>query len=268
MMVLSAEFAMGDLIAVLTIGILLAMAVALVAAEEAIARTNSVRAEAMADSLPDPERVRPLLRLLEEPEAVLNPLRLVVLMVQLTETTLVAVLANKFLAWPLVVGIVAANICVVFVVAEALPRTLGILRTDRLALGLARPAELLVRFWPIRILADFLIKITNVVVPGRGLRKGPFSTPEELIALADAAVEDSVLEKGERDLIESVIEFGDTVVREVMVPRTDMTSVEQGRDGRRSAGGDLRCRLLPRPGPRRQRRRCRRAGLRQGSDSS
>lgn len=218
---------MGDLIAVLTIGILLAMAVALVAAEEAIARTNSVRAEAMADSLPDPERVRPLIRLLEEPEAVLNPLRLVVLMVQLTETTLVAVLANKFLAWPLVVGIVAANICVVFVVAEALPRTLGILRTDRLALGLARPAELLVRFWPIRILADFLIKITNVVVPGRGLRKGPFSTPEELIALADAAVEDSVLEKGERDLIESVIEFGDTVVREVMVPRTDMRSVSK-----------------------------------------
>ncbi|MGI9614967.1 MAG: hemolysin family protein, partial [Acidimicrobiales bacterium] len=134
-------------------------------------------------------------------------------------------LAGKFLSWPASLAIVALNICVVFVVTEAVPRTLGIIRSDRVALALAGPVLVVVRFPPIRLLARALIWITNIVVPGRGLRQGPFAFPEELIALADAAVEDAVLDVDERDLIESVIEFGDTIVREVMVPRTDMTTI-------------------------------------------
>ncbi|MGF1596344.1 MAG: hemolysin family protein [Acidimicrobiales bacterium] len=221
--VVAVAFGSGDVVALVAIVVLLGLAVMLVAAEEALTRTNAVRAEAMAES--DPTRAARLLTLLEEPEAAINPLRLLVVIVQLAETTLVAILANRFLALPWVVAVVALNMCVVFVVAEAVPRTMGILRTDSLALALSRPVAVLARFTPLRLLVDALISVTNVLVPGRGLRQGPFSSPLELIALADAAVEDSVLEQGERDLIESVIEFGGTVVREVMVPRTDMTTV-------------------------------------------
>jgi CBS domain containing-hemolysin-like protein len=223
MSTLAANFGSADGLALIAIVLLLAAAVVLVAAEEALTRTNIVRATSMAEA--EPKRAKRLVKILEEPEAVVNPLRLVVLIVQLTETTLVAVLANRFFAWPLVVACVAANVGVVFVVAEAVPRTVGILRADRTALALAGPMQLLARFAPIRLLANALISITNVVVPGRGLRQGPFLSAQELIALADAAVEDEVLEQEERDLIESVIEFGATVVREVMVPRTDMTTV-------------------------------------------
>ncbi len=67
--------------------------------------------------------------------------------------------------------------------------------------------------------------MTNVLLPGKGLKEGPFVSEEELLALADVAVEDDVIEEEERDLIESIIEFGDTVVREVMVPRPDMVTV-------------------------------------------
>ena len=222
-MILAAEFTSIDALAIAAIVILLVLSVALVAADEAITRTNVVRAASMSDV--EPARVARLIRILEEREGFINPLRLVVLMVQLTETTLVALLATRFLSWLPAVAVVAVNICVVFVVAEAVPRTLGILRTDRVALSLARPVELIVRFLPVRLLANGLISITNLMVPGRGLRQGPFSLPQELIALADAAVEDAVIDVDERDLIESVIEFGDTIVREVMVPRTDMTTV-------------------------------------------
>jgi putative hemolysin len=224
-MTLAATFGLADMGAVIAIVVLLGLAVVLVAAEEALTRTSPVRVESLSET--SPLRVARLVRMLEEPEAVINPLRLIVLMVQLTETTLVAVLANRFLAWPLLLVAVAANVCVVFVVAEAVPRTIGILRADRTALALARPIDLLAHFTPIQLLAGALISITNWVVPGRGLRKGPFSSAQELIALADAAVEDDVLEQDERDLIESVIEFGGTVVREVMVPRTDMTTVDR-----------------------------------------
>lgn len=223
MSLLAAQFGSGDAMVLVAIGLLLLLAFALVAAEEALTRMNTVRAESMAET--DPKRVARLLAVIEEWEAVINPLRLVVLIVQLTETTLVALLANRFLMSPVVALVVAVNICVVFVVAEAVPRTMGILRTDALALFLTRPVAFLTGFFPIRLLADLLISVTNIVVPGKGLRQGPFSLPEELIALADAAVEDAVLVQEERDLIESVIEFGGTVVREVMVPRTDMTTV-------------------------------------------
>jgi CBS domain containing-hemolysin-like protein len=223
MTVLAATFGSADAVALIAIVVLLVMAVVLVAAEEALTRTNLVRATSLVET--DPKRAERLVRILEEPEAVINPLRLVVLMVQLTETTLVAVLATRFFTWPAVLALVVLNVGVVFVVAEAVPRTLGILRTDGTALVLARPIQLLARFAPIRLVANLLISLTNVVVPGRGLRQGPFSSAQELIALADAAVEDDVLEQEERDLIESVIEFGATIVREVMVPRTDMTTV-------------------------------------------
>jgi CBS domain containing-hemolysin-like protein len=112
-------------------------------------------------------------------------------------------------------------------VAEAVPRTLAILHTERIALLASGPVTLLLRLGPIRLLARALIGLTNWIVPGGGLQTGPFAMPEELIAFADAAVEDAVIEQTERDLIESVIEFGDTIVREVMVPRTDMTTIER-----------------------------------------
>ena len=75
------------------------------------------------------------------------------------------------------------------------------------------------------MVARGLIGITNVILPGKGLKKGPFVSQEELLAFADVAVEEDVIEHEERELIESIIEFGDTVAREVMVPRLDMVTV-------------------------------------------
>src|SRR5690606_10434636 len=65
----------------------------------------------------------------------------------------------------------------------------------------------------------------NVIVPGRGLKKGPFVSESELLGIVEAAAEDEVIEHEERELIESIIEFGDTVAREVMVPRPDMVII-------------------------------------------
>ena len=78
----------------------------------------------------------------------------------------------------------------------------------------------------LRLLARGLIGLTNVIIPGKGLKEGPYVSEQELLALADAAVEEDVIEREERQLIHSIIEFGDTVVREVMVPRPDMVAIE------------------------------------------
>ena len=206
--------------------VLLVVAFVLVLVEAAFGQTSQIRMETLAES--DQARAGRVIALLEHPEKVLNPLRLVIVLVLLTQASLVAIWAGgRFDAAGWIVLAVAVNGAVVFVGAEAAPRTLGLLHADRVALALTTPVVALIGLPPVRFLAKALIGLANVIVPGRGLHRGPFALPEELIALADAAVEDSVLEQDERDLIESVIEFGDTVVREVMVHRTDMTTVEQ-----------------------------------------
>ena len=68
-------------------------------------------------------------------------------------------------------------------------------------------------------------KVANLVLPGKGLKEGPYVTEEELLAMADTAADEEVIEREERKLIHSIIDFGDTVAREVMVPRPDMVTV-------------------------------------------
>src|SRR5262249_18333018 len=76
------------------------------------------------------------------------------------------------------------------------------------------------------VLTRGFIGLANVVLPGRGLRAGPFVTEEEILTMADVAAQEAAIETEERELIHSIFEFGDTVVREVMVPRPDMLAAE------------------------------------------
>ncbi len=222
----SATFGTFDVLAIVAAFGLLLFVIVTVAAEEGFARSSRARANSLIED--EPKRAPRLEALLARPDdAVRNPLRLLVVMAQLTQSALVAILAYRFLRQPMVSVVIVLNLAVVFVLGEAVPRTMAILYVDQVALMLARPIGLLLRVGPTRFLARALIGITNIIVPGRGLRQGPFALPEELIALADAAVEDEIIEQTERDLIESVIEFGGTVVREVMVPRTDMITVDR-----------------------------------------
>src|SRR5438552_17356749 len=81
-------------------------------------------------------------------------------------------------------------------------------------------------FPPIRGVTSAIFGLSNAILPGKGLKQGPFVSEEELLAMADAAVAEEVIEREQRALIHSIIELGDTVVRAAMVPRADMVTVE------------------------------------------
>jgi CBS domain containing-hemolysin-like protein len=89
-------------------------------------------------------------------------------------------------------------------------------------------------------LASLLILIGNAVTPGRGFREGPFATQVELRELVDLAEQRGVVESGERQMIHSVFALGDTIAREVMVPRTDMVWIEGTKTLRQALGLFLR----------------------------
>ena len=78
------------------------------------------------------------------------------------------------------------------------------------------------------------------MTPGRGYRDGPFESEAELRDLVDMAEESLLIEAGERQMIHSVFELGDTVVREVMVPRTDMVTMDQDKTLRQAMSLFLR----------------------------
>ncbi len=210
---------LGAVIAVL---ILVSMLLAL--AETSLVRVSRVRAIALAEE--GRRGAERLAQLVERPERFLNPVLLLVLVCHLVAATLVGVLAERTFGPAGVAVAIVFEIVVIFVVAEAVPKTFAVLHPDRAALFSAPFVWAIVRFPPIRLLSTLLIWVANVLVPGRGLKKGPFVSEEELLALADVAEEEEVIERQERKLIHSIIEFGDTVVREVMVPRTDMVTVE------------------------------------------
>ena len=73
-------------------------------------------------------------------------------------------------------------------------------------------------------LPQLLILIGNAITPGRGFSEGPFASEAELRELVDLAEASSVIESGEREMIHSVFELGDTIVREVMVPAPTWSS--------------------------------------------
>ena len=156
----------------------------------------------------------------------LNLLLLLRLLCELSATTLVAVFTIREwgVTW-LAGGVTAGSMTVVsFVAVGVAPRTIG--RQHAYTVGrFAAPFVL----WLGRVLgplARLLILVGNAVTPGRGFRDGPFSTTVELRELVDLAEQRGVVEHGEREMIHSVFSLGDTIVREVMVPRTEMVWIE------------------------------------------
>lgn len=89
-------------------------------------------------------------------------------------------------------------------------------------------------------LSKLLILIGNAITPGKGFREGPFSSEVELRELVDMAQERGVVDEGEREMIHSVFELGDTITREVMVPRTEIVWIEQSKSLRQALALSLR----------------------------
>ncbi|MBL7500142.1 HlyC/CorC family transporter [Frankia sp. CNm7] len=111
-----------------------------------------------------------------------------------------------------------------YVLVGVMFRTLGRQHAPTVALAGAGLTVFLARiFGP---LPRLLIAFGNAVTPGKGYRDGPFASEAELRDLVDLAEENDVIEPAERDMIASVFELGDTLVREVMVPRPDMVFIE------------------------------------------
>ncbi|HEY7133919.1 MAG TPA: hemolysin family protein [Acidimicrobiia bacterium] len=214
----------SDWIIVAVIVVLFIVSTVMSLAETAFTRVNRIRVLALEEE--GTRHAGRLVRMLDSPVATLNAVLLVLLAAQLASATLLGVLMERLLG-PLGVAVgTLVEVGVFFVFAEVAPKTYALQHTERAALRVTPLLFALTTFPPLRVLSRALIGLANVVLPGRGLREGPFVTEDEIRTMADVAAEEQAIESQERHLIHSIFEFGDTLVREVMTPRPDMVAVE------------------------------------------
>ena len=208
-------------VALVVLGSLLALS------EASLTRITRVRALALRE---DGRRNADLLvQIQEDPPRYLNSVYLSVMFAQNGSAILVAILAERLFEGS-GVGVTIMSVAftlLYFVVVEAMSKTFAVLHSDRVALALAPLAWFLGRLLahPTRL----LIGIANVLLPGKGMREGPFVSEGDIRSMAEVGSEEGSIDEGEKQLIHSIFEFGDTIVREVMVPRPDIIAIEHDR---------------------------------------
>jgi len=118
---------------------------------------------------------------------------------------------------------------------EIIPKTVAVANNERWAVRLAPVLERVA--WLMTPLNNAFLLVTNQIVRLFGIRppaKGPFVTEDDIRNIVNVGAEQNVLEEQEREMIHSIIQFGDTIVREVMTPRPDMVAVEVNASARRA----------------------------------
>jgi CBS domain containing-hemolysin-like protein len=148
---------------------------------------------------------------------------------ELTATVTVTAVAMSTWGYrfPVALIVIVVMLLVCYVVIGVLPRTLGRQHAYGVGLAAARPTRALGRV--LAPVARLLILIGNAITPGKGFREGPFTSDVELREMVDIAGDRGVVEESERSMLQSVFELGDTIVREVMVPRTELVWIEDSK---------------------------------------
>jgi len=204
--------------------VLVVLAGVLASIEAALTAFSKVRADELVRS--GRRRAPRLRRLLDDPAPYLSTALFVRIACEMSAAALVTVVCLSLLPTTLGVVVAAGVMLVVsYVVLGVGPRTLGRQHADSVALAGSGFIRAMTRV--VGPIARLLIIVGNAITPGKGFPEGPFGSEAELRELVDLAEASRLIESGERQMIHSVFELGDTLSREVMVPRTDMVFIEQ-----------------------------------------
>ncbi|MEV8564650.1 hemolysin family protein [Streptomyces sp. NPDC051322] len=207
-------------------------------AEAGIARTSTFRAaEAARSGRRGSEK---LAQIAADPTRYLNVALLVRVACEMAAGSLVTyVCLHEFTeTWQALTLAIGVMVLVSYVAVGVSPRTIG--RQHPLNTATAAAYVLLPLARVMGPVPQLLILIGNALTPGKGFRKGPFASEAELRSMVDLAEQASLIEDDERRMVHSVFELGDTLVREVMVPRTDLVCIERSKTIRQATTLALR----------------------------
>jgi CBS domain containing-hemolysin-like protein len=209
------------------------------AADAALSSYSRARAEELVSE--GRAVAKQLVTILDDAPRYLNTALLLRLLCEIAAIVLVTQLVRDVwdgAFWQAAATSIGVMLVVSFVVIGVAPRTLGRQHDERVALLTAPPLVAITSI--LGPIPRLLILVGNAITPGRGFSEGPFSTETELRELVDLAEASAVIESGERRMIHSVFELGDTSAREVMVPRNDVVYIERHKNLRQTMSLFLR----------------------------
>ncbi len=206
--------------------------------DAALSAFSKARAEELASE--GRSGARRLVRILEDPAPAINSMLLLRVLAETAAIVLAALITASHIEelWKQISVAVAVMVIVSYVLIGVGPRTLGRQHSERIALVSAGPVSLVTSL--LGPIPHVLIVLGNMLTPGKGFSEGPFASEVEVRELVDLAAASSVIESGESKMIHSVFELGDTIAREVMVPRTDIVFVEGTKTLRKAMSLSLR----------------------------
>ena len=195
------------------------------AAETALTSVSRIKLKNMAEE--GDKRAIEIERLLAQPNTFLSTILVVNSVAVIVASSMATVLALRFSQslGELISTVLISLVVLIF--CEITPKTAAVqnpLRVARAVVGLVKGTA-----WVLRPVVWLLSAITNSLVRmlgGQMKHRGPFVTEEELRLLVTVGEKEGVLEEEETEMIRSVFEFADTTVREVMIPRIDMVTLE------------------------------------------
>ena len=156
---------------------------------------------------------------------VLNAILLAALLSQIAAATVAGILAIRWFDERIGPTIASVGLTVImYIYAEAIPKTYAVRNADRVALLTAIPLAIVERI--LRPIVSILVWIADLQMPGKGMEGSPTVTEDELRMLATAAATEGEITDEDAQLIDRAFRVGDREADDVMVPRTDVVAVE------------------------------------------
>ncbi|MDO5668774.1 MAG: hemolysin family protein [Corynebacterium sp.] len=195
--------------------------------ESAVSSISRARVEGMVKD--EVGGSRALLKVIDHRADNINLLILLKTVLDATAAVFAAALARDVFeseVWAIVLAIVAVAL-ITYAVVGVFARTMG--RKNPYSISLRSAVVLQAVAYVLGPIARILIWVGNLIAPGSGFRHGPYATEVELREMVDIAQEHGIVEVEERRMIQSVFDLASTTARQVMVPRTEMIWIEDGK---------------------------------------
>jgi len=171
-------------------------------------------------------RVKSISRLLDDPQRTLISILIGNMFVNITASSLATYLAIKFFG-NIGIGIASGiMIFIILVFGEIVPKSLAVANAEVISKKVARPIEIIsIGLLPLIRFFKMIINIMYYFFGRKSVREKKEITEEDLITLIEVGKDEGVIEEEEKKMIRNIFEFGDTMVKEVMIPRVDMDCI-------------------------------------------
>jgi putative hemolysin len=194
--------------------------------ETALFSLNKLQLKKMQKEEENNWRVKSIIRLLDDPQRTLISILIGNMFVNIAASSLATYLAIKLIG-NIGIGIASGiMIFTILVFGEIVPKSLAVANAEAISKRVARPIETIsTGLFPLIKLFKIIISALYYFSGKKSVKEKKEITEEDLITLIDAGKDEGVIEEEEKEMIRNIFEFGDTMVKEVMIPRVDMACI-------------------------------------------